>query len=119
MNLNVPEDARNQFLNHQDWIYFFGNGEEGWYSFVDYYHFNPYVNNKYEVKVLFAPYEQYSKKDCNEVVGTYHDWDYCLPRCSKDDHTVPITDAKKSCILLCSQFSLDLERNKLMKKLLT
>jgi len=110
--LNVPEDARNQFLNHQDWIYFFGNGEEGWYSFVDYYHFNPYVNNKYEVKVLFAPYEQYSKKDCNEVVGTYHGWDYCLPRCSKDDHTVPITDAKKSCILLCSQFSLDLERKK-------
>ncbi|WP_295134877.1 hypothetical protein [uncultured Catenibacterium sp.] len=92
MNLNVPEDARNQFLNHQDWIYFFGNGEDGWYSFVDYYHFNPYINNKYEVKVLFVPYEQYSKKDCNEVVGTYHGWDYCLPRCSKDDQTVPILE---------------------------
>lgn len=45
-------------------------------------------------KDLFAPYEQYSKKDCTEVVGTYHGWDYCLPRCDKDDKTVPITDAK-------------------------
>lgn len=30
-------------------------------------------------KDLFAPYEQYSKKDCTEVVGTYSCWDYCLP----------------------------------------
>lgn len=45
-------------------------------------------------KDLFATYEQYSKKDCTEIVGTYHGWDYCLPRCDKDDKTVPITDAK-------------------------
>lgn len=64
------------------------------YCFVDYNHFNTYVNNKYEVKDLFAPYEQYSKKDCTEIVGTYHGWDYSLRRCDKDDKTVPITDAK-------------------------
>lgn len=68
--------------------------EVGWYSFIDYYHFNPYVNNKYEVKDLFAPYEQYSKEECNEVVGTYHRWDYYLPRFSKDDQTVPIMEVK-------------------------
>lgn len=45
-------------------------------------------------KDLFATYEQYSKKDCTEVVGTYHGWDYCLPRCSKEDKTVPIIDVK-------------------------
>lgn len=45
-------------------------------------------------KDLFASYEQYNKKDCTELVGTYHGWDYCLPRCDKDDKTVPITDAK-------------------------
>lgn len=61
---------------------------------MDYYYFNPYVNDKYEVKELFAPYEQYNKKDCTEVVGTYHGWDYCLPRCDKEDKTVPIIVAK-------------------------
>lgn len=77
--MKLPADVRNQFLNHQDWFNFFGSGEEGWNCFVDYYHFNLYVNNTYEVKDLFAPYEQYNQKDCTEVVGTYSCWDYCLP----------------------------------------
>lgn len=57
----------------------------------------------FNTKDLFVPYEQYNKKDCTEVVGTYHGWDYCLSRCSKEDKTVPI---------------MDLERNKLLKALI-
>lgn len=94
LDLNLPKVARSQLLNHQDWFNFFGVGEEGWYTFVDYYHFKPYVNYKYEVKDLFASYEQYSKKDCTEIVGTYHGWDYCLLRCGKENRTVPIIEAK-------------------------
>ena len=94
LDLNLPKVARSQLLNHQDWFNFFGVGEEGWYTFVDYYHFKPYVNDKYEVKDLFASYEQYSKKDCTEIVGTYHGWDSCLLRCGKENRTVPIIEAK-------------------------
>ena len=56
----------------------------------------------FNTKDLFAPYEQYNKKDCTELVGTYHGWGYCLSRCSKEDKTVPIMKLERSMLLKTS-----------------
>ena len=75
---------------------------------------------KYKFKELFAPYEQYSKKDCTEVVGTYYGWDYCLSRCDKEDCTVPIIEAKNRAYnYAVNSLWIWRERNILLQKLLT
>ena len=49
---------------------------------------------KYKFKELFAPYEQYSKKDCTEVVGRIMGGTTVCLDVIKKNCTVPIIEAK-------------------------
>jgi len=73
----------------------YGVGEEGWRNFVNRNYLNPFVNEAYEVKDLFAPLSVYKDTMCCELVGTYHDFDWCLPRCDRNFGTVQLNIAKE------------------------
>ncbi len=95
LNIVMPDDAKNQILKHKEWLDWFGEKEDGWRAFVDYYRFLPYVNSLYEVKDVFASHCSYQKKDCKEIVGSYHGWDFCLPLCSKEGKRISLEVAKQ------------------------
>lgn len=95
LGINIPEIARKHILEYADWLDWFGRGEDGWQHFVNYYKFIPYVNEAYEVKDLFAMPNVYQKKDCAELVGLHHGWDYCLPLCSIEGRNVDLQTGKQ------------------------
>lgn len=78
---NLSEREKNYVAPYENWLIQYGVGEEGWKNFVDSNYLNPFVNKDYEVKDLFAPFSEYKETMCSELVGTYHDFDWCLPRC--------------------------------------
>lgn len=95
LNQTMPCDAKTEINKHKEWLDWFGRGEKGWRSFVNYYNFIPYVNSLYEVKDLFAIPSSYQKNDCQEIVGEHHGWDYCLPLCSSSGKSVSLEMGKQ------------------------
>ncbi len=98
LKLELPEKAQFYILKHKRWMDWFGKGEEGWRAFVDYYRLNPYVTLSYEVKDLFADPVSYRRADCNELTGSHHGWDFCLPLCSADGKKADLAVGKERAV---------------------
>ena len=58
----------------------------------------PFVNDEYLVKDIFADNSSYKSQKCNELIGEHHDFDWCLPRCSKNGEEITPQIAKERAI---------------------
>ena len=95
LRIKISANAEYYILKYQEFFDWFGKDEKGWRSLVEYFKFFPYVNVKYEVKDLFAVPSVYQKVDCQELVGSYHGWDFALPLCSEDGREVDLITGKE------------------------
>lgn len=91
----IPTESRYYILKYQEFFNQFGEGEAGWRHYVKEFEFQPYLNQSYEVKDLFARPSIYQKADCSEIVGRHHGWDFALPLCSADGSEVSLLTGKE------------------------
>ncbi len=80
---------------YKNWLDSYGYGESGWITFIKQNYLMPFVNDAYLVKDIFADNSSYKSNDCNELIGKYHNFDWCLPRCSKNDKEISLNTAKE------------------------
>ncbi|MBP1576436.1 MAG: hypothetical protein J6A68_02775, partial [Oscillospiraceae bacterium] len=80
---------------YKNWLNTYGCGESGWRAFIKRNYLMPFVNDKYLVKDIFADNNSYKNNECDELIGRHHDFDWCLPRCSKNGEEILLNKAKE------------------------
>ena len=80
---------------YEKWLDSYGDREVGWKTFIKQNYLLPFVNENYQVKDIFANESIYKNNNCNELLGEHHDFDWCLPRCSKNGEEVTLEVAKQ------------------------
>lgn len=80
---------------YKEWLDSYGKEKEGWENFIKQNYLLPFVNKDFFVKDIFANNNNYKQNKCTELVGTHHDFDWCLPGCSKNGEKASLSTAKE------------------------
>lgn len=83
---------------YKKWLDSYGKEKQGWENFIKQNYLMPFVNEDFFVKDIFANNNNYKQNTCTELVGTHHDFDWCLPRCSKNGEKASLSTAKEKAI---------------------